>query len=133
MVRHERRPGVGPLAGWRGDGDDHGRGAPNPSQIRRYIENGGFWMAEVPEAARFMKPWNADYQDWAVRMGFFDAPQPYLLSLYAEPLRRFQRAAEGAEGPRPPAHLAPRLRRAMDPLPYWEAPDEPTPSTPSTP
>jgi anaerobic selenocysteine-containing dehydrogenase len=31
MVRHERRPGIGPLAGWRGNGEEHGRGAPNPT------------------------------------------------------------------------------------------------------
>ena len=28
MVNHERTPGIGPLAGWRGDGTAHGRGAP---------------------------------------------------------------------------------------------------------
>ena len=33
MIRHQRRPGVGPLAGWRGDGSAEGRGAPNPDQL----------------------------------------------------------------------------------------------------
>src|SRR5690606_26155335 len=33
IVRHERAPGVGLLAGWRGeDGQAHGKGAPNPEQ-----------------------------------------------------------------------------------------------------
>ena len=123
MTRHERRPGVGPLAGWRGDGTEHGRGAPNPSQLDRYVENGGFFTAEVPEAARYMKPWNAAYQDWAVRMGLQDAPQPYLIELWSRPLRRLQRAAEG-HGPRqPPEHLRERIRMAMDPLPIWYPPD----------
>src|SRR5690606_766026 len=37
MVRHERAPGVGMLAGWRGaDGSEEGKGAPNPSQLQRY-------------------------------------------------------------------------------------------------
>src|SRR5690606_6426870 len=41
LVRHERRPGIGPLAGFRGtDGTRAGRGAANPKQLDRYIENG---------------------------------------------------------------------------------------------
>ena len=36
MVNHERRPGIGPLAGWRGKaGDAMGRGEPNPEQLER--------------------------------------------------------------------------------------------------
>ncbi|MCF6302671.1 MAG: molybdopterin-dependent oxidoreductase, partial [Devosiaceae bacterium] len=45
IQNHERRPGVGPLAGFRGkDGKGKGRGEPNPNQIDAYIENGGFWI-----------------------------------------------------------------------------------------
>ncbi len=120
MVNHQRRPGVGPLMGWRGNGDETGRGAPNPGQIDRYIEAGGFHTAEIPQEARFMKPWNAAYQDWAVQLGLYDAPQPYLLELWSEPLRRFQRAAEGHGDRQPPEHLRERVWRAMDPLPHWE-------------
>ena len=48
MANHERKPGVGPLAGWRGkDGASHGRGEPNPNQIDAYIENGGFFEAST--------------------------------------------------------------------------------------
>ena len=122
MVHHERRPGVGPLMGWRGDGTETGRGAPNPGQLDRYIEAGGFHTAPIPEEARYMKPWNAAYQDWAVGLGLTDAPQPYLLELWSEPLRRFQRAAEGHGDRQPPEHLRARLKRAMDPLPHWDAP-----------
>src|SRR5690606_28087723 len=40
IVRHERAPGVGLLAGWRGEnGEAHGKGAPNPDQLKRYIEH----------------------------------------------------------------------------------------------
>ena len=122
IVNHQRRPGVGPLMGWRGDGSETGRGAPHADQLTRYIENGGFHQAHVPEGAAFMKPWNAAYQDWAVKMGFYDAAQPYLFSLWSEPMRKFQLAAEG-QGDRtaPPAHRA-RLRAAMDPLPVWYPP-----------
>lgn len=123
LVNHQRRPGVGPLAGWRGpEGESHGRGEPNPDQLAAYVANGGFWQGHVPEEAAFYKPWNRAYQDWAVAMGFYDAPQPYLLSLWCEPLRRFQLAAEGEGARQPPDHLRARLHRAMDPLPVWWAP-----------
>ncbi|MCL5778155.1 molybdopterin oxidoreductase family protein [Limibaculum sp. FT325] len=124
IVRHERRPGVGPLAGWRGDGTAEGRGAPNPDQLALYVANGGFWQGEVPEGARFMKQANAGYQDWAVAMGFYDKPQPYVFQLYSEPLRRFQLAAEGHGVRQPPDHLRDRIKLAFDPLPVWWEPFE---------
>src|SRR5262245_23757675 len=41
IVHHERRPGIGPLAGWRGaDGESPGKGAPNEKQLERYVANG---------------------------------------------------------------------------------------------
>ena len=55
MTRHQRRPGVGPLAGWRGDGTAQGRGAPNPDQIERYIANGGFWTGARPRGGRLLQ------------------------------------------------------------------------------
>ena len=124
MIRHQRRPGVGPLAGWRGaDGSAEGRGAPNPGQVARYIENGGFFTAQVPAEAAFFKPWNVAYQAWAVRMGFYDAPAPYLFDLWSETLARFQAAALGIGPHQPPDHLRDRLARAMAPLPVWYPPD----------
>ena len=123
MVRHQRRPGIGPLAGWRGaEGTEEGRGAPNPDQLQRYIDNGSFWISHIPEDAAYYKPWNTAYQDWAVRMGFYDSPQPYLFQLYVEPLRRFQLAAEGHGPSQPPDHLRERIRDTLDPLPIWYAP-----------
>ncbi|WP_102225509.1 molybdopterin oxidoreductase family protein [Acidimangrovimonas sediminis] len=122
IVNHERRPGVGPLMGFRGNGDGVGRGAPNPEQMQKYIENGAFFTAHVPEEAEFFKPWNATYQDWAVKIGLYDAPAPYLFPIYSEPMRRFQLAAEGHGDRQPPEHLRDRLRVVMDPLPTWYAP-----------
>ena len=122
IVRHQRRPGVGPLAGWRGDGTAQGRGDPNPGQLDRYIAAGGFWTAPVPADAAYFKPFNAAYQEWAVAMGFFDSPQPFRFQLYAEPLARFQAAALGIGDRQPPEHLRERLARAMAPLPVWYPP-----------
>jgi len=122
IVNHQRRPGIGPLMGFRGDGQDVGRGAPNPNQINAYIAAGSFFTAEVPHEARFFKPWNRAYQDWAVKMGFYDQPQPYLFQLYCEPMRRFQLAADGFHERQPPEHLRDRIRATMDPLPIWYEP-----------
>lgn len=122
IVRHERRPGVGPLMGFRGNGEAAGRGAPNPDQLQRYIDNGAFFLAHMPQDATYFKPWNASYQDWAVKIGLYDAPAPYLFSLYSEPMRRFQLAAEGQGSRQPPEHLRERLKIAMDPLPRWYTP-----------
>ncbi len=124
IAHHQRRPGVGPLAGWRGDGSEHGRGAPNPDQVARYIENGGFWKSEIPDAARFMKPFNMTYQNWAVEMGFYDKPFPYVFQLYVEPMRLFQLAAEGHGERQPPDNLREQVKTAMDPLPVWWEPLE---------
>ena len=120
MVNHMRRPGIGPLAGFRGKkGDQVGRGDANPHQLSRYIENGGFFVEHIPEDASYYKPWNRAYQNWAVAMGIFDTPQPYLFQLYVEPMRKFQLAAEGNGIRQPPEHLREPVRRAMDPLPIW--------------
>ncbi|MGF1476232.1 MAG: molybdopterin oxidoreductase family protein [Geminicoccaceae bacterium] len=123
MVNHQRRPGVGPLAGWRGEkGELEGRGAPNPDQLDRYIADGGFWTREIPAEARFFKPWNHAYQAWAVETGFYDRPQPYQFQLYLEPLRKFQLAAEGKGERQPPEHMRARIRECFQPMPVWYAP-----------
>ena len=120
IVNHQRKPGIGPLAGWRGaEGTETGRGAPNPDQLQRYIDNGGFFETHVPTEASYYKPWNAAYQDWAVQIGLYDSPQPYLFNLYVEPLRRFQLAAEGHGDRQPPDHLRARIKALMAPLPIW--------------
>ena len=124
---HERKPGIGPLAGWRGD-DDTGRGPAPADQIQRYIDNGGFWIKHIPDAAQYYKPWSMAYQDWAVETGLYDAPQPYVFQLYLEPLQKFRRAAEGHGDHQPPEELRERIKKSMNPLPIWydstEAPEE---------
>ena len=125
ITNHIRRPGVGPLAGFRNeDGSGKGRGDVNPNQLQAYIDNGGFWVEHVPEEAAYYKPFNNAYQDWAVKMGFFDAVQPYIFQLYVEPMRKFQLAAEGVGTRQPPEHLRAQIKKTMDPLPIWYAPFE---------
>ena len=118
MINHERKPGIGPLAGWRSE-DDTGRGPVNPEQINRYIENGGVWIKHVPENAGYFKPWNTEYQDWAVETGLYDSPQPYLFQLYVEPLQKFNNAAHGIGDHQPPENMRDQLIRVMSPLPIW--------------
>ena len=119
IVNHLRKPDIGPLAGFRGDGSAEGRGPVNPKQIEAYIENGGFYVSHVPEEAKYFKPWNDAYQDWAVELGLYDSPTPYIFNLYSEPMRKFQLAAEGVGERLPPDHLKDQLKKVMSPLPIW--------------
>ena len=126
ITNHIRKPGIGPLAGWRmGEkGLQNGRGEANEAQLDAYIENGGFFVEHIPEGANYYKPWNTAYQDWAVGIGIIDKPEPYLFQLYVEPMRKFQRAAEGHGERQPPEHLRERIKETMDPLPIWYEPFE---------
>ncbi|MCB1490717.1 MAG: molybdopterin oxidoreductase family protein [Rhodobiaceae bacterium] len=125
MVNHQRKPGIGPLAGWRGeDGEAAGRGAPNPKQIDRYIENGGFWMHHIPDEAQFYKHANKAYQDFAVSMGFFDAPQPVTFDVYSEVQQKFVLAGRGHGDRQPPEHLRQQVLDSFAPLPIWYPPFE---------
>ncbi len=123
ITNHIRRPGIGPLAGFRmgENGLQDGRGDANAGQLDSYIANGGFWMEHVPDNAAYYKPFSEEYQTWAVKMGFYDSPQPYIFQLYVEPMRRFQLAAEGHGTRQPPDHLREQIKRVMDPLPIWYA------------
>jgi len=123
MVNHERKPGVGPLAGWRGkDGERHGVGAPNPNQLDRYIANGCFFSHPIPEEARWFKHVNAAYLAFAEEMGLIDAANPIVLQLYSEPLQRFRLAARGHGKTQPPDNKRGRIEQYFDPLPIWYPP-----------
>ena len=125
IVRHERAPGVGLLAGWRGeDGKQEGKGAPNPAQLREYIAHGGFWRAEIPHAGRYFKMANRDYLDWSVRMGFLPVAAPVVLQVYSETLQKFRLAAQGHGPIQPPDAQRERIATYFDPLPIWYEPFE---------
>ncbi|MBN8739904.1 MAG: formate dehydrogenase [Lysobacterales bacterium 69-70] len=125
MVEHERAPGVGLLAGWRGrDGQREGTGEPNPQQLERYKEHGAFWHAEVPAAGRYYKMANRDYLEWARGLGFVGSTHAQVIELYSERLQRFRLAALGHGAVQPPARERERVARYFDPLPFWYAPFE---------
>ncbi|MEH6422007.1 molybdopterin oxidoreductase family protein [Pseudomonas sp. CGJS7] len=125
IVRHERAPGVGLLAGWRGEhGELEAKGPPNPDQLQRYIDNGGFWRGPVPESARYYKMANRDYLDWAQKMGFLGHAEPIALQLYSETLQKFRLAAQGHGERQPPAEHRERVATYFDPLPIWYEPFE---------
>jgi len=125
MVEHERAPGVGLLAGWRGaNGEFDGVGAPNPDQLARYIEHGCHWHREVPAAGRYYKMANRDYLDWAKSLGFVGSTAPIVLEFYSETLQRFRLAAQGHGKTQPPDTDRERVSRHFDPLPFWYAPFE---------
>ena len=122
MVEHERAPGVGMLAGWRGaDGSKAGVGEPNPDQIKRYVEHGCVWEARVPDAARYYKMANRDYLDWAKSLGFLGSTDAIVLQLYCETLQHFRLAAQGHGPHQPPTSERERVERYFDPLPFWYA------------
>ncbi|HEY5805457.1 MAG TPA: molybdopterin oxidoreductase family protein [Lysobacter sp.] len=125
ITRHERAPGVGLLAGWRGaDGELEAKGQPNPQQLQRYIDNGGFWRSEVPADARYYKMANRGYLDWAQRMGFLGHAEPIVLQLYSETLQKFRLAAQGHGTSQPPDEHRERVATYFDPLPIWYEPFE---------
>src|SRR4029077_7026487 len=96
IALHERAPGVGPLAGFRGeDGTAAGKGAPNPTQLERYVANGCFWKYQLPPEQLYFKHANKAYLETAQKMGFIGNSDPIIFQLYLEPLQRFRLAAQG--------------------------------------
>jgi anaerobic selenocysteine-containing dehydrogenase len=125
LVNHERRPGVGPLAGWRGkDGGQHGAGAVNPDQLDRYIANGCFWKHKLLPEQLYFKFTNRAYLDYAAKMGFVVKAEPIVHQLYSEELQRFRLAARGHGRVQPPAEHRARVETYFDPLPFWYPPFE---------
>ena len=54
IVNHERGPGIGSLAGFRGaDGKSYGKGAPNPKQLDSYIAGGCFHEHRLAPEQRY--------------------------------------------------------------------------------
>ncbi|MGE0766115.1 MAG: molybdopterin oxidoreductase family protein [Hyphomicrobiaceae bacterium] len=125
ITNHERGPGVGPLAAWRGkEGDAFGKGEPNAKQLERYIANGGFHHHELAHEQRYMKFANRGYMEWAHSKGFLESMDRLVMQLYCEPLQRFRLAAAGHGPVLPPETHRERIKTYFDPLPFWYEPFE---------
>ena len=125
IVNHERKPGIGPLAGWRGaDGESYGSGAPNPKQLDRYIENGCYHVHHLPPDQKYYRHANRNYYDFAVAMGYRGTTTRIVFQLYLEPMQKFRLAARGIGAVVPPEEHRARVERYFDPLPFWYAPFE---------
>ena len=125
MVHHERAPGIGMLAGWRGaDGTASGRGEPNPGQLARYVAHQCFFHEELPADIQFFKHANRGYLDYAKRMGFIADDRQIVLEIYSEVFQKFRLAAQGHGPVQPPDEARERIAACFDPLPLWYPPLE---------
>ena len=70
-----------------------GRGAPNPDQLRRYVENHSFWRHHLPAEQLYYKHSNRAYLQGAKAMGLIDDDGKITLQLYSETLQKFRLAA----------------------------------------
>ena len=125
IVNHQRAPGVGPLAGFRGaDGTKKGVGEPNPDQLQRYIDNGCFWRDAPAAGAAAGSSTPTRPTSTTQAMGFIPKAEQIVMQLWSEPLQKFRLAAEGHGERQPPDRLRERIRTYCDPLPIWYAPLE---------
>lgn len=125
LAGHERAPGLGPLAGWRGaDGNSHGKGAPNKDQLQKYIDNGCYWEYELKEEQQYNRFANQAYLETATKMGWMGAPEPIILNVYNEMLQKFHLAGDGHGDHLPPQHARARIKKYFNPVPSWYPPQE---------
>ncbi|MEQ1611351.1 MAG: molybdopterin oxidoreductase family protein, partial [Hyphomicrobiaceae bacterium] len=127
IVNHERAPGIGPLAGYRGkDGKAYGKGEVNPKQLEQYIAGGAFHQHHFSDDQRFYKHANKAYLEWAKGAGFIGNTDPIIFQLYLEPLQKFRLAARGHGAVQPPDSHRARIERYFDPIPsYYSVLDAP--------
>ena len=125
IVNHERGPGIGSLAGFRGeDGRSYGKGAPNPKQLEQYVANGCYYQHHLAPEQQFYKHANKAYLEWAKQVGFVGSTDPVIFQLYLEPLQKFRLAARGHGAVQPPPSHRRRIEAFFDPIPFWYAPFE---------
>lgn len=127
IVRYERAPGIGFLAGFRGvDGTKSLVGEPNPNQWQAYINNKSFFAHHWPDNQKYNRTINRDYLEAAARAGFVPKADAIIMQIYSEPLQKFRLAGLGQyAGPQPTREEdRQRLRDYFDPLPIWYPPLE---------
>ena len=120
ITNHQRTPGIGPLAGWRGeDGSKYGVGEPNQNQLQEYIDNGCFHAHELEPEMRYYKHANKAYLEWAKSVGFNGSTDQIVFELYSETLQKFRLAAQGHGDIQPDDSHRERIISFFDPLPFW--------------
>ena len=126
IVNHERAPGVGLLAGWRGvDGTQRRQGRAESGPAERYIANGGFWRAEVPHSGRYYKMANRDYLQWSAAHGLRrPAPTRWCCSCIRRRCRNSGWPRRATARVQPPERERERIATYFDPLPIWYEPFE---------
>lgn len=127
ITNWEKAPGIGFLAGWRGEnGDQSMVGAPNPDQWQAYQDNGCFFEHHLPPEQRYYRFANKDYLEWSKSVGFNGHSGPIVMELYSEVLQKFRLAGQGLyDGPQPVHEVdKQRLVQYFDPLPDWYVPLE---------
>lgn len=127
ITNWEKAPGIGFLAGWRGEnGDEHMVGAPNPDQWESYQQNDCFFEHHLPPEQRYYRFANKDYLRWAKTVGFNGHDGPIVMELYSETLQKFRLAGQGLyDGPLPQHEEdKARLVKYFDPMPDWYIPLE---------
>ena len=124
IIYHERQPGIGPLAGWRGNGNFFGKGKSNPNQINEYIKNGCFHNYEFTEDQKYYKFANKSYLSFANEMGWIGKKDQITLQIYSEEMQKFALAADGYGKKKPPRHMSKRIKNYFRPIPKWYQPIE---------
>ena len=127
IVNWEKSPGVGFLAGYRGNnGEKSLVGEPNPNQWQDYIDNGCFFQQDLPPEHRYYRFANKGYLEWAASVGFNAHDGPVVMELYSEVVQKFRLAGQGLyDGPQPKHEVdKQRLIKYFDPLPFWYQPIE---------
>ena len=127
ITNWEKAPGIGFLAGWRGENaDEHMVGAPNKDQWQSYMDNDCFFEHVLPPEQRYYRFANKDYLEWSKSVGFNAHSGPIVHEIYSEALQKFRLAGQGLyDGPQPTrAEDKERLVKYFDPLPDWYVPLE---------
>lgn len=127
IVNWQKSPGIGFLAGWRGeDGSKSLVGEPNQDQWQAYIDNDCFFEHEIPPNQRYYRFANRDYLKWSKEVGFNGHDGPIVMELYSETLQKFKLAGQGLyDGPCPEKEVdRQRLVTYFDPIPDWYLPLE---------
>ena len=127
IVNYEKFPGIGFLAGWRGvDGESHLRGAPNPKQWEKYVENQSFFSYPWPDHMRYYRFANKDYLGIRGKARDSSARRPSRSSCRSirSPCRSFASPVNVCTTAHQRTQAATRSRQVFDPLPSGLSPGE---------